>query len=218
MSIFPSYWKLPKFVCFHLIHNKGGFIDQKDTVFDGKCASVGENLQQTEVATARSDNNHCCCCSVDSLQNFRWKYDHRVGREGGRLRGRAHFFLLYYGQHQRQRPTLETPQPTPNVLPFCHTPARAAKDGFTLSTTLTRPVLSLPLHSTPLSKTKIESTLFCAQQGKFSEKGGMGGWFDLGPLPPPPLPPSGRTSKLSVPPPKRKSFQIQITKSNDKED
>ena len=179
---------------------------------------MGENLQQTEVATARSDNNHCCCCSVDSLQNFRWKYDHRVGREGGRLRGRAHFFLLYYGQHQRQRPTLETPQPTPNVLPFCHTPARAAKDGFTLSTTLTRPVLSLPLHSTPLSRTEIESTLFCAQQGKFSEKGGMGGWFDLGPLPPPPLPPSGRTSKLSVPPPKRKSFQIQITKSNDRED
>ena len=147
---------------------------------------MGENLQQTEVATARSDNNHCCCCSVDSLQNFRWKYDHRVGREGGRLRGRAHFFLLYYGQHQRQRPTLETPQPTPNVLPFCHTPARAAKDGFTLSTTLTRPVLSLPLHPTPLSRTGIESTLFCAQQGKFSEKGGMGGWFDLGPLPPPP--------------------------------
>ena len=122
------------------------------------------------------------------VQNFHWKYNQlsAVGQAGGceAVPSSSCFTTAGRTSSGRRPWRLNLPQTS---SPYCHTP-RVAKPIYSLDS-FTHPALSPGklLCPHPILNS-VFANLF-AQGGKFGGKGGMGGWFDLGPLAATPHPP-----------------------------
>ena len=139
------------------------------------------------------------------VQNFHWKYNQlsAVGQAGGceAVPSSSCFTTAGRTSSGRRPWRLNLPQTS---SPYCHTPRVArpiySLDSFHPSSTFSR--------KTSVPPSNLEFSLcqsFCSMRKIWWKRGN--GWmvrpWPTGSHPPPPLPPSGRTSKLSVPPPKK---------------